>query len=264
MSKLIRVLLIITLVGAIGISKSYADEKDNIDEDKQETIDKINQIRIEQDELEEEIKYIEQRVIDKEAMKDSEEDVNVIQVSFIEDMEASNFNDVGSIINEEVKILQQTKEELEVELEKLVIEEVRLEKSIGSYMSIGCWPVPGFNDISSPFGYRIHPITQENKLHKGIDIPANTGSDIVATDDGMVTFSGVQNGYGNVIEIQHFGGKSSKYAHNDENIVNVGDVVSKGQTIAKIGSTGMSTGPHVHFEVLFNGEVKNPIDMIEQ
>lgn len=248
MKKLTKVLLIITLITTINISTAHASEGNNI-ENKQYIMDKIYELRLEQENLNKEIEYIEESIRQKQLFK--EDNNNIIQLSFIEDSE------------DEITYLQKAKENLEQEVETLVIEEVRLEKSIQSYISLGCWPVPGFNDISSGFGYRIHPITNERKMHKGIDIPANMGSDIVATDDGIVIFSGIQNGYGNVIEIEHFGGKTSKYAHNNENLVSEGDKVKKGQVIAKIGSTGRSTGPHVHFEVLLNGEVKNPIEMID-
>lgn len=260
MSKLTKLLLIITLITTINISKVYADENNSI-ENKQETIDKISEVKSEQERLKKEIEYIEQAISEKKSTT-QENTTEIVQLSFIENNEENYNSQLNFSVEDEITYLEEAKSSLESDVEKLVIEEVRLEKSIQSYVSMGCWPVPGFKDISSPFGYRIHPITNEKKMHKGIDIPANTDSDIVATDDGVVTFSGIQNGYGNVIEIEHFGGKTSKYAHNNKNLVSVGDKVTKGQVIAKIGSTGRSTGPHVHFEVLLNGEVKNPIEMI--
>lgn len=259
MPKLFKVLLIITLITTINISK--IDAAENNIEKKQEVIDDINKLKLEQESLQKEIDYIEESIRQKQLHIENDNNNKIIQLSFIEGSE-DNISELDYSIEDEIKYLEETKENIEKEIENLVIEEVRLEKSIQSYISLGCWPVPGFNDISSPFGYRIHPITNEKKMHKGIDIPADTNSDIVATDDGIVVFSGVQSGYGNVIEIEHFGGKTSKYAHNNENLVNVGEEVTKGQVIAKIGSTGRSTGPHVHFEILLNGEVKNPLEMI--
>ena len=134
----------------------------------------------------------------------------------------------------------------------------------GSSVSGGyVWPVPSASTISSPFGFRIHPVTGQKKMHNGIDIPAPTGTDIVASKAGTVTFSGVQNGYGNVIYIKHEDGSETRYAHNTKNLVKVGDVVTQGQHIADMGSTGVSTGSHLHFEIRIDGEPKNPSDYVK-
>jgi murein DD-endopeptidase MepM/ murein hydrolase activator NlpD len=117
--------------------------------------------------------------------------------------------------------------------------------------------------ISSDFGPRIHPITGKFQKHKGIDFPGKQGQDVVAVAAGVVTRSEVAGGYGNLVEIRHSGGFSTRYAHNKKNIVQEGDVVEKGQTIALLGSTGRSTGPHVHFEVRKDGEPVNPKDFIQ-
>ncbi|TCO79363.1 M23 family metallopeptidase [Marinisporobacter balticus] len=117
-------------------------------------------------------------------------------------------------------------------------------------------PISG--KITSNFGYRINPITHRSQFHKGLDIANKQGTDIVAAGTGIVTFSGWQSGYGNSIVISHGYGYRSVYAHNKENIVNVGQKVKKGDIIAKLGSTGRSTGPHVHFEVQYKGEQIDP------
>ena len=112
--------------------------------------------------------------------------------------------------------------------------------------------------ISSPFGRRVHPLTGRVSMHKGIDFAAKSGSDVVAVAAGVVTFSGRKSGYGNVVEINHSDGYTTLYAHNRSNIVQVGDLVQRGQTIAKVGSSGRSTGSHVHFEVSKDGRPVNP------
>ncbi|WAJ36678.1 M23 family metallopeptidase [Pseudomonas sp. GOM7] len=112
--------------------------------------------------------------------------------------------------------------------------------------------------ISSPFGRRVHPLTGRVSVHKGIDFAAKPGSDVVAVAAGVVTFAGRKSGYGNVVEISHSDGYTTLYAHNRGNVVQVGDLVQRGQTIAKVGSTGRSTGSHVHFEVTKNGRAVNP------
>lgn len=125
------------------------------------------------------------------------------------------------------------------------------------------WPVPGFNRISSPFGYRIHPILKTKKYHTGIDIPAPTGNNVVAGESGIVILAENLGGYGKAVMVDHGGGIVTLYAHNSSILVSQGQSVDKGDTIAKIGSTGMSTGPHSHFEVRKNGAYVNPISWLK-
>lgn len=116
--------------------------------------------------------------------------------------------------------------------------------------------------ISSPFGRRSDPLTGRLSMHKGVDFAAKAGSDVVAVAAGVVTASGRRSGYGNTVEISHADGYVTLYAHNQSNLVQVGDLVQRGQVIAKVGSTGRSTGSHVHFEVTQNGRVVNPSNYI--
>ena len=99
-------------------------------------------------------------------------------------------------------------------------------------------------------------------MHTGIDIPAPTGSPVVSVDNGTVISSGVQGGYGNTVMIRHDNGLVSLYAHNSQLVVSAGQRVEKGQVIAKIGSSGRSTGPHLHFEIRVNGTAQNPINYL--
>ena len=119
------------------------------------------------------------------------------------------------------------------------------------------WPVnKGW--ISSRYGSRSDPVTGKKSFHRGVDFAVKRGTPIVAVASGIVNFSGRRAGYGRVVEIGHADGYTTVYAHNAANKVKVGEVVTKGQTIALVGSSGRSTGPHVHFEVLRNGRVVNP------
>ena len=118
------------------------------------------------------------------------------------------------------------------------------------------WPVSG--KISSGFGWRRGPFGGGSEHHDGIDIPARTGTHIHAAGGGTVTFSGWRNGHGNTVIIDHGDGMSTLYAHNSRNVVAVGQHVSRGDVIAHVGSTGRSTGPHLHFEVHVNGRPVNP------
>jgi murein DD-endopeptidase MepM/ murein hydrolase activator NlpD len=112
--------------------------------------------------------------------------------------------------------------------------------------------------LSSYFGMRTDPFTGKRMHHSGIDFAGRMGSDVVAVAAGVVTYAGKRSGYGNLVQINHGNGYATRYGHNSKLLVKVGDTVKKGQVIAKMGSTGRSTGPHVHFEVLINGRAVNP------
>lgn len=122
------------------------------------------------------------------------------------------------------------------------------------------WPTNG--EVTSRFGWRGSPWGQGSDWHPGIDIANSTGAPIMATADGEVVYSGWYSGYGNMIQIDHGNGLVTVYGHNSENVVRVGQVVKKGQVIAYVGSTGYSTGPHVHYEVRVNGTVVNPANFL--
>jgi len=117
-------------------------------------------------------------------------------------------------------------------------------------------PVDG--EITSEFGPRTHPITGEHKMHEGLDFAAPHGTPIRAADAGTVTYAGVMGGYGNVVMVKHANGLQTLYAHTSSMDVSVGDKVGRGEVIARVGSTGMSTGPHLHFEVQRDGEAVDP------
>ena len=112
--------------------------------------------------------------------------------------------------------------------------------------------------ISSYFGMRKDPFTGRKKMHHGVDVAGKAGSNILATAAGIVSFVGTQSGYGKVLDIDHGYGISTRYGHNKSVIVKPGDIVKQGQIIAIMGSTGRSTGSHVHYEVLKNGHRVNP------
>lgn len=117
---------------------------------------------------------------------------------------------------------------------------------------------------SSPYGNRIDPITGKRAWHDGADFAGREGSDILAVASGVVSWSGYKNGYGNLIEVSHGDGLSTRYGHNAENLVEVGDLVRRGDVIALMGNTGRSTGPHVHFEVFKNGRTVDPAAYVKR
>lgn len=112
--------------------------------------------------------------------------------------------------------------------------------------------------ITSPFGYRTDPRNGRRQLHNGVDYSGEPGSAVLALADGVVTYSGKNGGYGNLVELEHADGYRSRYAHNEFNLVRVGRYVSKGQAIATMGSTGRSTGTHVHVEVRHHAKAVDP------
>ncbi len=118
--------------------------------------------------------------------------------------------------------------------------------------------------LSSYFGRRTDPFTGKPANHTGIDFAGKHGAEIVAVADGVVTWSGDRYGYGVMVEINHGNGYSTRYAHNSENLVAVGDEVRKGQVVALMGETGRATGPNLHFEVVQNGRRVNPVKFIRE
>jgi len=138
-----------------------------------------------------------------------------------------------------------------------LLESVMLDMDLKQSLDPKGWPVKrGY--ISSAYGYRSDPFTGKKVFHKGVDIPSAMGSPIHALAAGMVTYSGNKNGFGNMVEIDHGNGYSTRYAHISKLVVATGDRIDQDQVIAEIGSTGRSTGPHLHLEMFKDGRRFNP------
>jgi murein DD-endopeptidase MepM/ murein hydrolase activator NlpD len=144
-----------------------------------------------------------------------------------------------------------------------LLEELIMERHLGEQSTPSGWPVrSGY--ISSTFGFRKDPFHGRGAFHKGVDFAGKRGAPVIAVADGVVTFSGTQSGYGNLVEIRHKDGLVTRYGHCQKRLVKEGDLIAQGQTIATIGSTGRSTGPHVHFEVLVSGRQVDPLNYIDR
>ena len=270
MKKYIRFIAVFaTLVLGFSVYKKedsnvYAIELEN-------KIDLLIENKDIQKELSLEIEKLQNEINSMVECKNNNTQVEVVTVSFVQTSTVSK----EYIEKTELENLAKKKIELESKLQDYMIESVKLEKQIEEekkeelslnnteYLK-GIWPVKSYKEISSPFGQRIHPITGKQSFHKGIDIPAPQDTDILSCDEGIISFSGVMNGQGNVIKIKHFDGKETLYAHNNSNVVEEGDVVKAGQVIAKVGTTGNSTGNHLHFETIINNENINPINVVNQ
>ena len=174
---------------------------------------------------------------------------------------------VVKAINADVNATWAMLEEMEAESKALESEIQRLMAANGDSSATApskyVWPCPSSKKITSKYGYRIHPIQKVRKLHTGIDIGAQKGKDVVASASGKVIMAKYYGGYGNCIIVDHGGGVSTLYAHLSAYSVKVGDTVASGQTIGKIGSTGNSTGPHLHFEVRINGSTVDPQNYVK-
>lgn len=143
-----------------------------------------------------------------------------------------------------------------------VLEDLLLASRLQKQVQPSGWPVEN-GWISSLFGIRTDPFTGRLTHHTGMDFAGREGSDVLAVAAGLVSFAGERYGYGRLVEINHGNGYLTRYAHNKDVAVRVGERVNKGQRVARMGSTGRSTGPHVHFEVLFNGQLVNPEQYIQ-
>jgi len=161
-----------------------------------------------------------------------------------------------------VKELERVSGQLDNKSKRLdALESTLMDKKLHAAVYPAGWPTDG-GWVSSGFGMRSDPFTGRSTLHAGVDIASRFGSPIRAMGDGITTYSGDRSGYGLTVEITHTSGLVTRYAHTSAVLVQAGDRVKKGQHIAVVGTSGRSTGPHLHFEVLRNGHATNPVSFL--
>lgn len=165
------------------------------------------------------------------------------------------------------KDLQAAREEYDAQLEQVKkdIQKLAQSNKNSSYIGSGimAWPTPGYYTVTSPYGYRIHPIYKDYRLHNGVDLAAPGGANFVAAESGTVILAKRYGGYGNCVIIDHGGGITTLYGHGTSILASVGQYVTKGTPILTVGSTGVSTGNHAHFEVRINGSTVDPLPYIK-
>ncbi|KAB2950992.1 peptidoglycan DD-metalloendopeptidase family protein [Heliorestis acidaminivorans] len=162
------------------------------------------------------------------------------------------------VVEQMLDDLERTSRQLESMIRNLQLQQNRAAMGTGPM----AFPLPQNARVTSPYGGRIHPVLKTSRFHTGVDFAASTGTPILASQTGIVIFAGSSGGYGNTVILDHGGGTSTLYAHMSVIGVREGQTVQKGERIGAVGSTGWSTGPHLHFEVRQNGQHVNPMPYI--
>ena len=184
------------------------------------------------------------------------------KIAMVSNMKVLKTNYMNQLTEEE-KALQADIEVFNQEMAQIESDLINLADSDTNYAGGEmAWPAPGYYTITSPFGYRVHPILGVTRFHSGVDIGVPTGGKVIAANDGIVIKTTYTSSYGNMVMIDHGGGIVTLYAHGSKIIATLGQEVKRGDVIMEAGSTGWSTGPHLHFEVRLDGEYQQPLDYI--
>lgn len=213
--------------------------------------------------IEEETKTIkEKKNAQEEALKTLEDNVSSLKKKQSQsDSLIESFNEKTAENIKAIEAAEKAEAELQAEIRQALANSTNETFVGGQFL----WPIPGYYTVTSEFGYRTHPTTGVYKLHTGVDIAGSkiSGKPILAANSGTVIKAGYNRGYGNYVVIDHGGGYSTLYAHASKLAVSAGQSVSRGDTIAYVGTSGYSTGYHLHFEIIENGEYKNPLSYFD-
>ncbi|MDS0525054.1 peptidoglycan DD-metalloendopeptidase family protein [Clostridium sp. SHJSY1] len=241
----------------INVSKEIKQIVEKEKESIQEETDKLNKEK-------EQIEVLQKEQVQIQKSHIEEKNIYEAQMNELKILEDEKQNILNSLSDEEKEIqekigdLNSYNNNLQGQIDNLfnnINNKINVENNISSGEA---FLMPANGPISSPYGPRVHPIFGTNGFHTGIDIAAGNNSPIYASKSGKVVFAGVQSGYGNTVIIDHGSGIQTLYAHCNSISVSNGQAVTRGDVIAKVGSTGNSTGPHLHFEVRLNGKHQNP------
>lgn len=236
-----------------------AEVENLIEENKKKNIE-IHQLKQQNSEFYEKSAEIQDKLMELENIKRQLEKMAEINTS---SRGSSLTNRASSISTKNFDSVQELEETLDYQVEELKNFTEKIEKRLEYLKTIpDYWPAVG--RLTSTFGNRKDPITRKMAFHYGIDIANWPGTNIYAAGKGKVEFAGYRQGYGKLIIIDHQNGYKSLYAHNSKLLVQVGDTVDKGQTIAKMGSTGRSTGSHLHFEIHYRGTPIDPLTILNK
>ena len=164
-------------------------------------------------------------------------------------------NELAAVFSRLDRQLESRESQLQILTSMMSDNRLKKEQTVAGRPIIKGW-------MSSKYGMRTDPFHGDQRWHGGVDFAGKDGSPVVSVASGVVTWSGKRSGYGNLVELSHSDGYVTRYAHNEQNLVELGTVVKKGQHIALMGSSGRSTGPHVHFEVFKNGRTVDPATYI--
>ena len=234
-----------------------------------EKLDIVSQIAEYDKNLTEELKAEQQRIMTKkaeletkkQALEDSKKEL-VDKKTDLDSKMATRDAMIQKIQNSQSALEEQLKE-IEAEERAVRAQIANLARGNTTYSGGAMlWPTPSCYVVTSEYGWRFHPVLKYEKLHTGIDIGAGYGAKIIASQSGTVITATYNSAYGNYVVIDHGGGVCTLYAHQSSMAVSVGQYVSAGEVIGYVGSTGYSTGPHLHFEVIINGTVQNPRNYI--
>lgn len=266
----VSVFVIISLIGFIGLFKlaserfqmlSYKVENEQLKAKITEYAEQIETINMKVTYLEDLENKV--RTLSAYNLEDNNIAVGGKEVDLLKDFSAvaeRKEKQYFENLNETLLLLAKNIEERENSLLDLI--DMLEEQRLISLATPSIMPVQGW--ISSKFGYRVSPFNKRRVFHEGVDIAAPYGSFVESSAKGIVIYSGYKAGYGNLVTIDHGFGFVTRYAHNSKLLVKVGDRVEKGDKIAKVGNSGKSTGPHVHYEVLVNGVPVNPAKFVVQ
>ncbi len=214
-----------------ALSEQIAATKQQLEDSRAEQVEQLNSLEANKQQLDVERDNRSQR------MKDLETAEEEVKEAFAE--------------------IEAEEDSINAEIKRMVAELASTTTYVGGTFS---WPLPaGYTTITCPYEMRTHPITGDYKLHTGVDLRAGTGTKIFAANGGTVIKSTYSAAYGNYVVINHGGGVSTLYAHMNKRAVSKGDTVSQGDVIGYVGSTGYSTGPHLHFEIIKNGSTIDPM-----